>query len=221
MEPRKLLQALMDRAEENSHSLAVKLRGRPGQPQIHKFLSGVAKEPRRATLEPLAKHYDIPVEAFYSEEIAAEVADQLGLAAPTPDPAPGQAPPPPPAALSAVHRQLIKDLEDLPPAKASKFIDMIHQAAEDAREAADHLAARRKTPVTAAARKSTGKHVATISWGDGNQRQASLPLATVRDPFTAAPSERESALYRRIAKASKEPKGSAAEPPRARAAKKK
>jgi hypothetical protein len=200
MEPRKLLQALMDRDEDNSHSLAVKLRGRPGQPQIHKFLSGVAKEPRRATLEPLAKHYGIPVEALYNDELAAEVAEQLGLMTP-PVAAPSHAPQPAATDLPAMYRQLIKDLEDLPPPKASKFIDMIHQAAEDAREAAEHLTARRKTPVTSAARKSASRQVTTVSWGDGNQRQESLPLATVRDPFTAAPSERESALYKRIEKA--------------------
>lgn len=97
MEPRKLLRALMDRSGDNPNSLARKLHDAVGQPQIHKFLSGTAREPRRATLQPLASHYDIPLDAFYDPEVAGQVAAHLGLLGATPGteeptPAPGRKP---------------------------------------------------------------------------------------------------------------------------------
>lgn len=69
----------MRRDSDNANSLAAKLKGRPSQPQIHKFLTGTAKEPRRPTLEPLAAHFGVPVEAFYDPAAAARAAAALGL----------------------------------------------------------------------------------------------------------------------------------------------
>ncbi len=79
MEPRDLLLALMARDGDNPHSLSVKLRGRIKQPQIYKFVTGAAKEPRRSTLQPLAEHYDVPIDAFYDATVAAGVAKRLRL----------------------------------------------------------------------------------------------------------------------------------------------
>ena len=77
MEPRKLLKELMQRSQDNSNSLAVKLRGKTTQPQIYKFVEGKVREPRRSTLQPIADHYGIPIDAFYSEEIAQIEYDKL------------------------------------------------------------------------------------------------------------------------------------------------
>lgn len=77
MQTRLLLAALMERAGDNPNSLATKVRGKTKQPQIFKFLAGVSKEPRRSTLEPLADHYGIPVDAFYDKELAARLLDNL------------------------------------------------------------------------------------------------------------------------------------------------
>jgi len=79
MEPRDLLTALMTRDGDNPNSLSVKLKGRIKQPQIYKFITGAAREPRRSTLQPLAEHYDIPIEAFYDAAVAATVAKRLRL----------------------------------------------------------------------------------------------------------------------------------------------
>lgn len=206
MEPRELLQALMERDKENSHSLAKKLGGKPSQPQIFKFLKGVAKEPRRATLEPLAAHYGIPVEAFYDQDIAEQAAVTLGLVGSAAR-EPGAAYAAKPAAemqLTTRQLQLLRDLDDMAPSRASKFYDAIHEAAEEAREANRHHEARR-VKVAAAAKASSSRSSTKVSYGDGNRRQRSLPLTTVRDPFTAEPDERESALYKRIERAPKEP----------------
>lgn len=73
MEPKDLLKALMDRAGDNPHSLAAKVRQRTKQPQIYRFLMGTAKEPRRTTLQPIADHYQVSVEAFYNHDLADEV----------------------------------------------------------------------------------------------------------------------------------------------------
>lgn len=52
--------------------------------------------------------------------------------------------------------------------------------------------------VTMAESIARGKSKITLTMGDGNPDQSSLPLATVEDPFTAEPSPRESRFYRRI-----------------------
>ena len=79
MEPRELLQLLMDRDELNSSSLAVRINHATTQPQIHKFLSGKAKEPKRSTLAPIAMHFRIPLDALYDSATAEEIAKQKKL----------------------------------------------------------------------------------------------------------------------------------------------
>jgi hypothetical protein len=100
MDPRTLLQLLMDRAGENPHSLSAKLNGKPGQPRIHDFVKGDTKEPRRSTLEPIARHYRIPIDALSDPRVAAAEARRLGLDSrhrvAEPAPPPYRVPPPPP-----------------------------------------------------------------------------------------------------------------------------
>ncbi|WP_230846696.1 helix-turn-helix transcriptional regulator [Achromobacter xylosoxidans] len=47
------------------------------QPTIYRFLSGTAAEPRVSTLEPIARHYGVPVEAFLSDRARADVVASL------------------------------------------------------------------------------------------------------------------------------------------------
>lgn len=70
MDPRTLLTELMRRHGENPNSLARKLGGKPSQPRIHKYLDGGTKEPRRSTMEPIAEHYGIPLDALYDPVVA-------------------------------------------------------------------------------------------------------------------------------------------------------
>lgn len=79
MEPRLLLQWLLDRDGDSANSLAARLNGKPSQPQIYKFLKGIALEPRRSTLEPVARHYRVPVEAFYDAGVADVTLQKLQL----------------------------------------------------------------------------------------------------------------------------------------------
>lgn len=69
----------MERDGDNPNSLAAKLNQKTKQPQIYKFLEGIAREPRRSTLQPVADHYGISVEAFYDPKLAASVLANLGL----------------------------------------------------------------------------------------------------------------------------------------------
>lgn len=85
MEPRELLQLLMERDGVNSNSLAARLDNATTQPQIHKYLSGKAKEPRRATLAPVAAHFRIPLDALYDPLIADAVAKEKQLISPSAD----------------------------------------------------------------------------------------------------------------------------------------
>jgi len=75
MKPRELLQLLMDKHGDNPNSLSQKTK--VPQPTIFRFITGTAKEPRRRTLEPIAKHYGIGVEAFFNDKAAAETAAKL------------------------------------------------------------------------------------------------------------------------------------------------
>lgn len=77
MEPRKLLTLLMDRQNLNPNSLAEKIKNATTQSQIHRFETGKTREPKQATLRPVADYFGIPVEVFYSEELAAMVAAKL------------------------------------------------------------------------------------------------------------------------------------------------
>lgn len=63
----------MSRDGDNPHSLSSKLGQKTTQPQIYRFLEGITKEPRRSTLQPVADHYGISVEAFYDPTLAASV----------------------------------------------------------------------------------------------------------------------------------------------------
>jgi len=111
---------------------------------------------------------------------------------------------PEPRVLSPRVEQMLEDLSDLPVPKQSGIIDMIHNAAEDARAAAAHLAARNRVPVAQPA-KSSGHSTSTIKikHGDGNPDQGTLDLRLVDDPFNSAPSPREADWYQQLPKAGK------------------
>lgn len=89
MEGHKLLQLLMDKRGLNPNALADALRSRTLQSQVQRYLAGTTKNPRPDTLKPIAKFFDIGVEAFYQPTIAQEVALRLNLV-PTPAPTPAQ-----------------------------------------------------------------------------------------------------------------------------------
>lgn len=140
-------------------------------------------------LLPLAQLIEWPLEALLSPE---------GLGAQSIREAPSAV-----TTISPRYAQLLVDLDDLPPPRQSKILDQVHQLAEEAREAADHLASRRKV-TSAAARVDVHKRAQlTMTYGDGNERQGALLLKTVSDPFTADPCEREANWYRRIGKSQK------------------
>lgn len=219
VDPRTLLERLMAKANLNPNSLAAKTRGRTKQPTIYRFIKGEAKEPKRSTLLPVAEVFGVPVEAFFDPRVADDVARERGLLTPVlegdsdiqlsiVDSSEGTG-----AAIVRAEeqiraiiqdeavRQLLVDLSDLPPARRSQILDMVHGYAEDARAAHEHLQ-RKNSPTTIAAAKSTGKtHWSMrINLGDGNPDQGSLELTMVDDPFKAEPSQRERELYHRIAK---------------------
>jgi hypothetical protein len=79
MQPRHLLQLLMDSQGLNPNALARATRDRTKQPQIYRFLTGEAKEPKRSTLAPVAEHFGVPVDAFYDDRVAESVARERNL----------------------------------------------------------------------------------------------------------------------------------------------
>jgi hypothetical protein len=130
MEPRELLRALMARDGDNPHSLSVKLKGRVKQPQLHKFISGTAREPRRSTLQPVAVHFGVPIEAFYDHAAAEQAARALGLIAgvqATAKPAARS------AELSEAERHLLEDFRSLPDEDQESIARDISQRAGKAR----------------------------------------------------------------------------------------
>lgn len=67
MNARDLLKFLMVRAGDNANALAAKTN--VPKATLYRFLSGTGQEPLPSSLEPIAKHYGTPVEAFFSEKI--------------------------------------------------------------------------------------------------------------------------------------------------------
>lgn len=151
MNGRQLLKALMSAAGENPNSLADTLGARTLQSQIARFIDGRTQNPRWATLEPVAKHYGVKVEAFLDDEAAEAVAiargflnaesGQGGVGAASPAPTPIRTT----ARPLSVHElvlQLGKALTpfDLPARKAvaSLLADMA-MTPEDAPRAADRI----------------------------------------------------------------------------------
>lgn len=82
MEPKELLQRLMDERGLNPNSLAAATKHKTTQPQVYRFLNGLVKEPKRSTWEPVAQLFRVPVEAFF-DPAAAERAWAERLNAPT------------------------------------------------------------------------------------------------------------------------------------------
>lgn len=72
------LQALIDRAGENPNSLASKAKAT--QSTIQRILKGDTMEPRKSTVEKIARFFNVRVEAFFSDQVRAQEAVRLGLA---------------------------------------------------------------------------------------------------------------------------------------------
>lgn len=81
LKPRTLFSLMLDRHKTNINALATELGGAGTQSQLHRFLTGKTIEPRRSTLKSVAEHWDIPLEAFYDEDVADRVAQQFDLSA--------------------------------------------------------------------------------------------------------------------------------------------
>lgn len=78
MNTRTLLGRLMSLYGDNPNSLATKLhKDGVRQPQVYKFHTGQTTEPKRSTLVPVANFYQVPVEAFFDEALAAELLAKL------------------------------------------------------------------------------------------------------------------------------------------------
>ena len=70
MDPRDFLQRLMAERQLNPNSLAAATHNKTKQPQIHRFLKGTAKEPKRSTWQPVAQLFGVPVDAFFDPKVA-------------------------------------------------------------------------------------------------------------------------------------------------------
>ncbi|MEZ2293076.1 hypothetical protein [Variovorax sp. RCC_210] len=79
MDGRQLLRALMEEAGDNPNSLADSLKNRSLQSQLQRFLDGRTRNPRWSTLEPVARHYGVRVEAFLDDEAAETVGQARGF----------------------------------------------------------------------------------------------------------------------------------------------
>lgn len=151
MNGRQLLKALMNAAGENPNSLADALGARTLQSQIARFVDGRTRNPRWSTLEPVARHYGVKVEAFLDDEAAETVAIARGFLKAEPGGEAGMAASPAPTPIRVAPRplsvhelvlQLGKALIPFdPPARkavASLLADMA-VTPEDAPRAADRI----------------------------------------------------------------------------------
>ena len=72
VEPREFLKLLMKRKGFNTTSLAAATDDKSKQPQIYRFVHGETKEPKRSTLEPVARVLGVPVDAFFDKAVMRE-----------------------------------------------------------------------------------------------------------------------------------------------------
>lgn len=108
-----------------------------------------------------------------------------------------------PAALDPPLQQALddlRDLESLDPEARERVLQDLHNLADRARAIARRATERAQVPAVAARKSARAKSALTLTLGDGNPDQGALQLTILPDPFTAAPDERELALYHRIAK---------------------
>lgn len=81
VKPYQLIAALMHREGTGPYPLSKKL-GIPSlQGQIHRYSKGDVKQPAPSTVSPLAKHFGLPLEAFYDEKVATAIAKERGITA--------------------------------------------------------------------------------------------------------------------------------------------
>lgn len=77
MNTQHFLQWLMDRSGQNANSLAMALRAKSLQGRIWSILHGEVRDPKRATLQPIADFFQVPIEAFYDSALADQVVARL------------------------------------------------------------------------------------------------------------------------------------------------
>lgn len=86
MQGRELLKLLLKKHGFTPNGFVTAMKGKVKQPTLHKFLELGTRESRRSTLQPIADHFGIPLEAFYDEFQADKIAFQLGLLEPAEQP---------------------------------------------------------------------------------------------------------------------------------------
>lgn len=108
-----------------------------------------------------------------------------------------------PLDLSEKERQLLMDLDDIPPPRKGAMLDMIHQAAHEAREAATYHEQKKQRRVAASESTRQPAHATVELHREPTPKQRELPWRKVDDPFNATPDFREAELYKRIEKTPK------------------
>jgi hypothetical protein len=79
MKPHELVAALMRAQGLGAYPLARRLK-KPGlQSQIHRFINGQVAAPARSTAEPLARFFELPVDAIYDEKVATRIARERNV----------------------------------------------------------------------------------------------------------------------------------------------
>jgi len=98
--------------------------------------------------------------------------------------------------LTQPKHQLLLDLDDLAPPRQSQFLDMIHQEAENIREAVKHHERKKAGQTTAAhaRRELEASKTSTAPRREHPGQRQLLPLHVTKDPFNeknASPKEKE------------------------------
>jgi transcriptional regulator with XRE-family HTH domain len=134
MKPHELIAALMKKEGLGPLPLARKLGNAGLQPQIHRFWRGEVPEPKNSTAAPLAKYFNIPLEAIYDEKVATLVAKERGLSV-VPLPAPRAAKAKQAAAtgeLDEASLLMARRFAKLGPAERARFENDLQRAYERA-----------------------------------------------------------------------------------------
>ncbi len=81
MQPHELIAGLVTQTGLSLLEVATQMDKPSFQGTLHKFVNGNVSSPSRATAEKIAKYFQIPTEAVYSEKLATDVAAEKGVRA--------------------------------------------------------------------------------------------------------------------------------------------
>lgn len=79
VKPHDLIAALIKATNKSPTAVATEMRSRSFQGTLHKFVAGNVPSPTHETAQTIARYFDLPIDALYSEKAATRLAIERGI----------------------------------------------------------------------------------------------------------------------------------------------